>query len=364
MPGELTTMEDDIRGALQELQTPSRTNLPAERQPAQDDGERLPAKRREESLPANREQEAEDEREHPDERDEEAQPAVRTPTRAPAALETPPVAWKGPLKDEWKSLSEPVRREIQRREREIAQTLSRTDEERRYANAIYSAIKPYEHHILAENSNHVQAVQHLFQMSHIMRSGSVAQKADLIAELFFRHDVPIIAVDDALKRRLGGGQPAPADPVRQALQQELQPIREFMNSVAQTRARSTEKVATSAQQEWTDLQADSEIGDLLEDVREDIADILDIASKRGRVVPLRDAAVRAIMAHDELGPIYQQRQLDKKAQELKEKANKSRRAGASLEDDGAPTAQENDDDDSSLEADLRSSIRQLNRQRR
>lgn len=378
-------ISSDIRGALTTLQEGNNNaNLPAERGGSQ---ERLPARestsrepatrelRRQESLPANREQEEEDERLHPDEERQEpedrqvARRQSTTPAPRPTAdLEVAPVSWKGDLKEEWKTLSIPVRQEIKRREREMAQTLSRTDEERRYAHAIYSAIKPYEAHIRAEKSNHVQAVQHLFEMAHIMRSGTVQQRAELIADLFFRHEVPIILVDQVLTRRLQGAPgPGAADPVRDMVRQELAPVREFMETVSSGRARSADDTAKEFEKTFQQLLSDPDIGDMVDDqeIRETMADLLDVAGKRGQILNLRDAAVRAIMAHPEFGPIYQQRQLEKQAQQQQDRVSKAKRAGASLSDDGAPSATNEDDEgDGSVGADLRASIAQLTRSSR
>ncbi len=374
MGTQITTLEDDIRSSLQIHQGNDNDLLPDNRQEDEQPGERLPARREDassrQSLPANREQVEEDEREHPDEEQpEEREIARKTP--ALSGADKPPVSWRGPVKEEWAKLPVSVKNEIQRREREIAQTLSRTDEERRYAHAIFDAIRPYEHHLRAEKSDHVTAVKNLFEMAHVMRSGTQAQKAELIAELFFRHEVPIKMVDDVLIRRLNGGQngqpgqaqPGAGDAVRQALQQELAPIREFMSTVQQSRQQSANAAQKTAAQEWNDLLDDPEIGDMVEDVREDIADILELASRRNKVVPLRDAATRAIMAHAEFAPVLQQRQLEKSAQALRDKANKARKAGASLQDDGAPSATDVDESDGSLEADVRSSIQSLGRRR-
>lgn len=343
---------------LPALRTEGDQNLPATREQVE---ERQP---RSQSLSTNREQEIEDERAHPDEEDptDRLTPARTPAAQVPAALQ-PPVSWKGALKESWTALPAPVQAEINRREREVAQTLSRTAEERRYANAIYAEIQPFEHHIRAENSDHPTAVRHLFQMAHLMRAGTVAQKADLIAELFFRHDVPIIEVDNALKRRLAGGQGQPADPVRAAIQAELAPIREFMKQAETSRTQVTNTVKTNAAAELAELGQDPTFSEYLADpeIRDAMADILESAAKRNVQIPLRSAASRAIMAHPEYGAAFSKAQLEAKAQGQREIVAKKQRAAASLPNDGAPSATDgNEDEGDDVRSALVASMRQLN----
>lgn len=368
-------MEDDIHGALTVLQgDQNEQRLPAVRQEPQLPAERAPAsdgddqriQRRQESLPANREQEAEDDRQHPDEQtgQEVGQPIQREVVPRRQAIDRAPVAWRGPVKEKWEALPEDVRAEISRREREMAQTLSRTDTERRYASEMFGAIKPYEALLNKLGASHVDAVKHLFEMTHVMHTGTQQQKAELIAELFFRHEVPIQLVDQVLIRRLNG-QADPADPVRNLVQQELAPVRELLAQMQQARAGAGVAVQQKAQQTLEELYNDPDIGDMVDEVREDMADLLDLATKRGQVLPLRDAAVRAILAHPELGDIYQQRRIQSSAQQQADKVQRARRAGASLPDDGAPvSSQDEDEGDGTVGADLRASILRLSRSQR
>lgn len=368
-------IDDDIRGALTVLQggnneqrlpaVRQEPQLPAERTQEGQDGARERVQRRQESLPANREQEAEDERIHPDERtSEEGGQREVAPRKPLVPVERAPAAWRAGVKEKWSDLPVEVREEITRREREIAQTLSRTDTERRYANEMFNAVKPYEALLNKLQASHVDAVKHLLEMAHTMHTAPVQQRAELIAELFFRHEVPIQLVDQVLVRRLNG-QGAPADPIRNLVQQELAPVRELVQQMQQARTTATSNTQQSAKQELQALYDDPDLGDMVDEVREDMADLLDLASKRGQVLPLRDAAVRAILAHPEFGSIYQQRQLERKAQQQVDKTNRARRAGASLSDDGAPTSTQDDDaTDGSIGADLRASIAVLSRSQR
>lgn len=384
-------MEDDISSDLQasltELQgtnnaittreegrvsrRSSDVDVPARRTAATDD---LPATRRDqessrrESLPANRQQDEEDttdeERRQIASKEDEQTPARRTGDAA--ALERAPVTWRGPAKEEWKELSPTVRQEVMRRERQIDTTLTQTADQRRYAEVMFNAIAPYEIHLKAEGANHVQAVEHLMKMTHVMRAGTPQARARMLADLFFAHGVELALLDQYITEGMDGkpSQPARSDPMLQAIEQKLAPITNFMNEMQAARQVSTQRVAQGAAQTIQQLLDDPDIGDLVDDVREDMADLLELASKRGQILPLRDAALRAIMAHPEHSGVFNQRQLAKQAQQQTDKAVRARRAGASLQNEGAPPASENDDeDDGSVLGAIQASVRELSRRR-
>lgn len=380
-------ISDDLQAAFNELQgTNNALTIREEGQlarrssdvdvPTRRVAEDAPATRREdkstrrESLPANREQDEEDtteqERRSLTTQEQDAPLARKTTDAAPSVLDKPPVTWKGPAKEEWKDLSLTVRQEIARRERQIDTTLTQTADQRRYAEVMYNTIAPFEIHLRAEGVNHVQAVDYLLKVSHVMRTGTPQARAKVLANMFFDHGVDLALLDQYITEGLDGktGQPVKHDPVLQAIDQKLAPITNFMNEMQNARQASTQRVAQGAAQTLQQLLDDPEIGDLVDDVREDMADLLELASKRNQILPLRDAAVRAIMAHAEHSVVYNQRQLAKQAQQQTDKATQSRRAGASLQDEGAPPASGTDDeDDDTVLGAINASVRELSRRR-
>lgn len=382
MPDDIS---DDLRTTLQELQGQNNDNLPATRQPGQlarrSSDVEAPARTaardvatreqeqpaRRESLPANREPDEEDRTEEErrsltTQEDEQELPGRKAPA-TPGPLDKPPVTWKGPAKEEWKDLSPAVRQEIARRERQIDTTLTQTADQRKYAEVMFNVIQPYEHHLRAEGANHVQAVDHLMKLAHVMRAGTPQAKAKTLSQLFFAHDVDLDLLNDYIVAGLEGKEPK-NDPVLAAVEAQMAPVRAFMQEMQQARQSNTQRVQQSAAQTIRELLDDPEIGDMLEDVREDMADLLDLATTRGTILPLRDAAVRAIMAHPEHSVVYNQRQLAKQAQQQTDKAGRSRRAGASLQDEGAPPASEDDDqDDGTVLGAIKASVRDLSRRR-
>lgn len=376
-------ISEDLHASMRELTVVDNKNenLPATRQPARQlevatDEPRRAARTDvatrtggKNEVSADRESHEEDDRTEEERRElttEQAPAKGRGKDNTPAptdAFGVAPVTWKGAAKKDWPNLSLEVRQEIIRRERQIDLTLTQTADQRKYADVMYQTIAPYEIHLKAEGANHVQAVDHLMRMAHVLRAGTPQAKAKMLAGMFFDHAVDLQLLDTYITARLEGKQPE-HDPLLATLDAKLAPITQFMQEMANVRQRGAEQTQTSAAQTINELLDDPDIGDMLEDVRQDMADLLDLATKRGKILPLRDAAVRAIMAHPEHSVTYNQRQLAKQAQQQTDKANRSRRAGVSLEDDGAPSASEDDggEDDSILGA-INASVRELSRRR-
>lgn len=286
-----------------------------------------------------------------------------TPAKEPKetkSVDRAPVSWKPASREHWAALPAEVRSEVTRREQEIAQTLQRTATERKYANEIFDAITPFEHHLRADGATHVQAVTHLMQMAHALRSGSVQQKASLIAELCFRYSVDLKTLDSALMYMIEHKKPM-TDPVAQAVQQELAPIREFMSKLQNTQQATRQQTTTQLQAEMETFMNDP-ANEFAADVAMEMADLLDLAANRGQILSLSDAYRRATMAHPQISQILIQRQHAQAAQRNGEAVQRARQAAASAPDDGAPSQSSNTEEDvDDMRSAIQASIRSLTR---
>ena len=114
-------------------------------------------------------------------------------------------------------------------------------------------------------------------------------------------------------------------------QQQLAPMQQFMSQFQQ---------AQYAKQQEVQQQAVSEVGQFLdkaefgEDVREEMADIMELAQKRGREISLADAYKQACMINSKVRTVLQGRAKAKGAQQLQGAATKAKAAAVSVS--GAP----------------------------
>jgi hypothetical protein len=134
------------------------------------------------------------------------------------------------------------------------------------------------------------------------------------------------------------GQTPQQDPrevqMRRQFEQEIAPVKQFMNQFQQMQ---------QAQEQQLQHQAGSEVGGFLAnpkfefamDVKDDMADLIELAHKRGREMSLEEAYDRATRAHPSIGKILSKRDQASAAQGRTQVAQRARSAAVSVS--GAPS---------------------------
>jgi hypothetical protein len=120
--------------------------------------------------------------------------------------------------------------------------------------------------------------------------------------------------------------------VQQALQQQLAPVQQFMSQFQQAQAVQQQRMQQEAVGEVQTFLERAEFG---EDVREEMADILEVAQRRGRDLSLQDAYKQACLVNPRVRSVLEQRAKARGAQQLTGAAQKARSAAVSVS--GAPT---------------------------
>ena len=211
-----------------------------------------------------------------------------------------PESWKPAVREHWAKLPKEVKEEVQRREREVNQVLQQSAGARKFTEAFSATLRPYEQMLRLENTPPLAAIDDLFRTSLVLRSGSVAQKAKMVADIVQRFHVPIEDLDKAL---VGEDIPDENGKLQQMLQQQLAPVTQFMSQVQQMR--HTKEQATSK-------EIDAEIAafstkEFFNDVRDTMADILEVAAKHGKELTMQQAYDRAIALDSDIQATLEQR---------------------------------------------------------
>lgn len=260
------------------------------------------------------------------------QPGPKPGPKQPAA-DRAPASWKPDVREHWGQLPEPVRAEIARREVEHARFMQETAEARRTADAVAQVVQPYMHFIKAENSNPLQAIDNLMATAARLRTGTGPELAQLIAEMVNqygtgRHGSKFIEMLDSA---LAGQQPAQLDPqtsqIEQLLNQKLAPVQGMLTQFQQAQAQAQYQAQAAAQNEVAQFLSKAEFG---EDVRETMADILEIAQRRGESMTLQQAYEKATFMNDSVRKVMQQRQAAQGAQVHNQAAQRARAAAVSV----------------------------------
>jgi hypothetical protein len=252
------------------------------------------------------------------------------------------------VKEEWRNLPNSVREEIHRREREFATRIQQTTEDSKFGATMQEVLRPFEAVMSMEANNPFQAVQNLARAASILRMGAPQQKAQFVAQLTKDYGIDVEMLDSAL----AGEEPDPeSQKLDQMLNQRLKPIQEMFQEISQTRESLRNRQNTTYQQEVEAFAANKK-NEFFDEVRDDMADLIEIRAKRKENLSLQDAYNIAVQARPDLQEILSKR---KKAQSVRdaarraaEKKSAATSVASSSPSRSSPNAPEGDD----LRADL------------
>tara|TARA_R110000764_G_scaffold14411_10_gene41159 strand:+ start:487 stop:1626 length:1140 start_codon:yes stop_codon:yes gene_type:complete len=246
--------------------------------------------------------------------------------------ERAPASWKPETREHWAALPEGVRAEVSRRESEVARTLQETAEGRRSYEAVMKTIEPYQHFIKAENSNPLQAIDNLMATAARLRTGTAPELATMVAGMVSQFGVGrfgngfVELLDQALS-----GQQVKVDPQQaaldQVLDQRLAPMQNMLQRFEQAQQQNQAQSQQSATNEVASFLSRAEFG---EDVREDMADLLEVAQRKGQNLSLGDAYKKACVLNDNVRAVLSQRVQAKGAQGTTQAAQRARSAAVQV----------------------------------
>jgi hypothetical protein len=218
----------------------------------------------------------------------------------------PPQSWKPTIREKWATLPDEVRQEVVRRERETAVALQESSEARQGYQKFRETVAPFEAMIRAEGGEPLRAVESLLQTAAALRTAPLQTKAQMVAQMV-RQFLPgregIELLDAALSGAPQSAQSAYSAPV------------DIDRRVEEVLARrDAERQQQDVSQRVTTALAEVEGEEFFPDVKGDMADLLELAAKRGFAMTPKEAYNRAVLVHPEISKVLEQRRAASKAQ--------------------------------------------------
>ena len=255
---------------------------------------------------------------------ETAEPMQTTPAEVVEKPEEPvekaPQSWRAGAKAKWATVDPEIQQEVSRRELETTRVLSDSAQARQLATQFNQTVQPYMARLQAMNAHPLQAVGELLKADYLLSTGQVNQKANLIAKLIQDYEVDISALDRALA---GGPQ---KDEPRQAQQLTPQDIQREVRAAidAQTLAQSVEQ-----------MQKDTAKFPHFDEVRETMADLIELTAKKGQQLSLEAAYNKAVAMDPDLSKVRVAQEAQQQVAQLNQRAQRAKAASSSV--GGAPT---------------------------
>lgn len=209
------------------------------------------------------------------------------PAAAPAPSSPPPASWSKAEREAWTSMSPAAQEAVKRRETELNRVLQTSAEARRTAQAYDEVFAPYDDLIKQYGVSRAQAVQPALATMAALYTGTDNQKAELVANIVAQHRVPVEVLAQILHDRMvGNGGNMPYQPAPQANQG---PDIDSLVQQALSAHPLIQQFTQRQEQQAVEAVSAVEGYDHFEEVRLEMADILDRARARGKSVDLYTA---------------------------------------------------------------------------
>lgn len=245
-------------------------------------------------------------------------------------LDTAPRGFTAAAREEWKNTPTQIRKEIAKREQDFAKGIEKYRNQAQKADFIDQTIAPYRQLFAQTGTNPPQLIGQLLQTASILQGGNKQAQAQTVAALINQFGVDIEALDSQL-----AGQPQ----AQQQPQQQYNP-----QDVQQMAQQAAAQYYQQLEMQRTNQEVQSELqrfssdpkNEFFNDVRNDMAVIMEGAAQNGQDMTLEEAYDRACHMNPEIRNILSQRN---SAQTMQRK----RTAGSSVHGTpaGSGTGQQN-----------------------
>lgn len=277
--------------------------------------------------------------------EQESKPAVETPapTEPPSSvprIDRAPASWKGEAKKVWETLPLQIRQEVIRRERHVEQVQREHAADRQQVQHFHEAVAPYQNIVQQSyGGDTVNAVRSLLEVERILTTAPTQQKAQFVANLIKHYQVDVMQLDAALSGQMAPEQQQVSQ-IDQLLNQKLAPIMGYFQQQQLSQRQQAQQVEQQAVVTVEQMAADTEQYPYFDDVREAMADIIEMQSRRGVFVDLPTAYQKAVRMDDSLSQLMDTRsQANQQTQQALAAHQAAQRAkGAAVSVGGVPSA--------------------------
>lgn len=220
-----------------------------------------------------------------------------------------PASWSPALREHWDGIPEDVKKHMHKREMEMYQGLEKAKENRKLGDRFKQVVDSFQPVLAAEGvQDPVDGVKNLIGTVSTLRMGSPQQKAQLMAGLIQTYAIDLNMLDTVLAGNINPQQQPQGnqtDPnIEHIIDQRMAPINQYLQNIQQQQAMQYQKQQEQVNGEVANFGHDKEF---FNDVREDMADLIEAAAARGRELSLEDAYEAACQMNPEIRQVKSSR---------------------------------------------------------
>jgi hypothetical protein len=248
------------------------------------------------------------------------------------AIDRAPKSWKPATRGKWESLDPEVRQEVVRREREITRALGESTNHRKFAGHFQEVIQPFAQRYQQSGLPPLQIIHNLMSADTLLATAPMEERAKFMAKMIQDYKIDIGVLDSALGGEDPGSQPISI--VERMISEKLAPLQSFVQQNQQTRQQQ-EAHELEVQRNFLQSMEEDEVNfPHFATVKQDMADLIELNSRRGVYLDPKAAYTRAVAMNPEASAAEQGRLAQQGAQQAHQAATRS--LGASLSVNGAP----------------------------
>ena len=251
------------------------------------------------------------------------------------AQRKPPASWSPETREEWAKLPAGVRAQITKRESEIDKALNEGAQHRKAGEKFQGLADQYAQIIAAEGATDaLHGTEELFKTVATLRMGSAQQKAHKIAGFIQHYGIDIGLLDDILSNNLKGknGGAAPEgidDKLAAYLDSRLGPVDKLLSQMTEQQRAAQFQKNQDAINEVMQFKQDTK-HEFYADVQNDMADMVEMAEKRGYIMPLQEAYDKACALNPEISKVLAKRAADDALKGGQQELDKKKHAASSI----------------------------------
>lgn len=244
--------------------------------------------------------------------DSEKQEQVNVPHGTKA-----PQSWSPKDREDWDKVPSNLQAQINKREKEVMAALSESGEARKQMEGFNRMINPYEGMFAAQGVDAVTGVNNILQMAAALQGGTPQQKAETAAKIIRDFGVDIKSLDSVL---VGKRSQSQASPEFQQLSKQMTEMQTYVQNqeTAKNYQNNQQKEKESAG--VTEFLANNEFAN---DLKLDMADVMELSDRRGIKISLKEAYDRALLLRPDIQEIISSRSSAASNAENLEKAKKA-----------------------------------------
>ena len=231
--------------------------------------------------------------------------------------EKPPVSLSPEAREVWSDTPEAVRAEFKRMDDRMEGMAKKYGQNAQRAEAMDRALAPFQH-LFQLNGGPGQMLPNLLQTAQGLQMGTPQQKAMIAAKIIKDFGVDVKALDSALVGEAPSKQVQAQEQLDQYINQRIAPMQQQLQHYQQRDQIAAQQAQQQVAQEVASFGSQHEF---YEDVRKDMADLMDLAANRGREMTMEQAYSIACSQHPTISKILQQRQSTQAVQSKKNAAS-------------------------------------------